>query len=149
RRGRGGERACRPGARGAPRGAPQEIHGRTGENQREEAAGESREDAASHCRCAGRRALERRRAGARRRRQVQGCEIEAWRQLAGRACRSVDRSGGRARSFWETDMSNREVVVVAGARTAIGDYGVSLKDFPATKLGAIAIREAVARSKVD
>jgi acetyl-CoA C-acetyltransferase len=43
----------------------------------------------------------------------------------------------------------REVVVVAGARTAIGDYGMSLKDVPATKLGATAIREAVARAKVD
>jgi len=46
-------------------------------------------------------------------------------------------------------MSNREVVVVAGARTAIGDYGMTLKDFPATKLGSIAIREAVARAKID
>jgi acetyl-CoA C-acetyltransferase len=46
-------------------------------------------------------------------------------------------------------MSNREVVVVAGARTAIGDYGMSLKDMPATKLGTTAIREAVARAKVD
>ena len=46
-------------------------------------------------------------------------------------------------------MSTREVVVVAGARTAIGDYGGSLKEFPATKLGAMAIREAVARAKVD
>ena len=46
-------------------------------------------------------------------------------------------------------MSNREVVVVSGARTAIGDYGGSLKDFAPTKLGAIAIREAVARAKVD
>ena len=43
----------------------------------------------------------------------------------------------------------REVVVVAGARTAIGDYGMSLKDVPATKLGATAIRGAVARAKVD
>ncbi len=43
----------------------------------------------------------------------------------------------------------REVVVVSGARTAIGDYGGSFKDLPATKLGAIAIREAVARSKLD
>jgi acetyl-CoA C-acetyltransferase len=42
-----------------------------------------------------------------------------------------------------------EVVVVSGARTAIGDYGMTLKDFPATKLGAIAIKEAVARAKVD
>ncbi len=46
-------------------------------------------------------------------------------------------------------MSNREVVVVAGARTAIGDYGGSLKDQPATRLGSIAIKEAVARAKVD
>jgi acetyl-CoA C-acetyltransferase len=46
-------------------------------------------------------------------------------------------------------MSNREVVVVAGARTGIGDYGMSLKDVSATRLGAIAIKEAVARAKVD
>jgi len=46
-------------------------------------------------------------------------------------------------------MSKREVVVVAGARTAIGDYGGSLKDFAATKLGAVAIREALARSRVE
>jgi len=45
-------------------------------------------------------------------------------------------------------MSNREVVVVSGARTAIGDYGGSLKELSATKLGATAIKEAVARSKV-
>jgi acetyl-CoA C-acetyltransferase len=45
--------------------------------------------------------------------------------------------------------NSREVVVVAGARTAIGDYGGSLKDFPVTKLGAAAIREAVARAKID
>jgi acetyl-CoA C-acetyltransferase len=43
----------------------------------------------------------------------------------------------------------REVVVVSGARTAIGDYGGSLKDMPATKLGAIAIKEAVARAKIE
>ena len=46
-------------------------------------------------------------------------------------------------------MSNREVVVVAGARTAIGDYGGALKELAATKLGAIAIKEAVARAKVE
>jgi acetyl-CoA C-acetyltransferase len=43
----------------------------------------------------------------------------------------------------------REVVVVSGARTAIGDYGMSLKDVPATKLGTIAIKEAIARAKID
>ncbi len=46
-------------------------------------------------------------------------------------------------------MSTREVVVLGGARTAIGDYGGSLKDFAPTKLGAIAIKEALARAKVD
>ena len=43
----------------------------------------------------------------------------------------------------------REVVVVSAARTAIGDYGLSLKDVPATRLGTIAIKEAIARAKVD
>jgi acetyl-CoA C-acetyltransferase len=43
----------------------------------------------------------------------------------------------------------REVVVVSGVRTAIGDYGMTLKDFPATRLGSIAIKEAVARAKID
>ena len=46
-------------------------------------------------------------------------------------------------------MAAREVVVVSGARTAIGDYGASLKDVPATQLGTIAIREAVARAGID
>jgi len=43
----------------------------------------------------------------------------------------------------------KEVVVVSGARTAIGDYGMSLKDMPATRLGTIAIKEAIARAKVE
>jgi acetyl-CoA C-acetyltransferase len=46
-------------------------------------------------------------------------------------------------------MSNREVVVLSGVRTAIGDYGGSLKDFPSTRLGAIAVKEAVARAGID
>ena len=47
-------------------------------------------------------------------------------------------------------MSNaREVVVLSGVRTAIGDYGGSLKTFGATELGAMVVREAIARSKVD
>ena len=46
-------------------------------------------------------------------------------------------------------MSERQVVVVGGARTAIGDYGGSLKEFAATRLGSIAIQEAVARAKID
>jgi acetyl-CoA C-acetyltransferase len=43
----------------------------------------------------------------------------------------------------------RSVVVVAGARTAIGDYGGTLKELPATKLGSVAIKEAVARAKIE
>jgi acetyl-CoA C-acetyltransferase len=46
-------------------------------------------------------------------------------------------------------MSTREVVVLGGARTAIGDYGGALRDFAPTKLGAIAIKEALARARVD
>jgi acetyl-CoA C-acetyltransferase len=46
-------------------------------------------------------------------------------------------------------MSTREVVVLGGARTAIGDYGGALKDLAPTKLGSIAIKEALARAKVD
>jgi acetyl-CoA C-acetyltransferase len=46
-------------------------------------------------------------------------------------------------------MSIREVMVVSGARTPIGGYGGSLKDFPATRLGAIALKEAVARAKIE
>jgi len=45
--------------------------------------------------------------------------------------------------------SARQVVIVNGVRTAIGDYGGSLKDIPPTELGARVVREAVARSKVD
>ncbi len=46
-------------------------------------------------------------------------------------------------------MAAREVLVVSGARTAIGDYGASLKDIPATRLGSIAIAEAVKRAGID
>jgi acetyl-CoA C-acetyltransferase len=46
-------------------------------------------------------------------------------------------------------MSNREVFVVSGVRTAIGDYGGALKEHAATKLGAVAIKEAVARAKLE
>ena len=43
----------------------------------------------------------------------------------------------------------REVVVLSGVRTAIGDYGGALKEIPPTALGATALREAVARAKID
>ena len=42
-----------------------------------------------------------------------------------------------------------EVVVVAGTRTAIGDYGGAFKEIPPTRLGSIAIKEALARGAVD
>lgn len=43
-------------------------------------------------------------------------------------------------------MSNREVVVVGAARTAIGTFGGSLKDVPMTVLGATVVRAALERS---
>src|SRR5574340_891275 len=46
-------------------------------------------------------------------------------------------------------MSDREVVILSGVRTSIGDYGGSLKDMPPTELAARCVREAVARAKVD
>src|SRR4051812_50099156 len=46
-------------------------------------------------------------------------------------------------------MAQRDVVILSGVRTAIGDYGGSLKDFPPSELGAKVIREAVARAKID
>src|SRR5262245_55310994 len=43
----------------------------------------------------------------------------------------------------------REVVILSGVRTAIGDYGGSLKDIPPSDLAARVIREAVTRAKID
>jgi len=43
----------------------------------------------------------------------------------------------------------REVVVLSGVRTAIGDYGGALKDLAPIELAAQVIREAVKRAKVD
>jgi acetyl-CoA C-acetyltransferase len=45
--------------------------------------------------------------------------------------------------------SEREVVVLGAARTAIGDYGGALKDLPPTELAATVIKEAVKRAKVE
>jgi acetyl-CoA C-acetyltransferase len=54
------------------------------------------------------------------------------------------------RTAKEIAMANvREVVIVNGARTAIGDYGGALKDIPPTELGARVVREAIARAGVD
>jgi len=43
----------------------------------------------------------------------------------------------------------REVVILSGVRTAIGDYGGSLKDIAPSELGARVVREAVSRAKID
>ena len=43
----------------------------------------------------------------------------------------------------------REVVILSGVRTAIGDYGGSLKDIPPSELAARVVKEAVSRAKID
>ena len=43
----------------------------------------------------------------------------------------------------------REVVVVSGARTAIGTFGGSLKDTPPTELAALVVRESLSRAGVE
>ena len=39
-----------------------------------------------------------------------------------------------------------DIVIVSGARTAIGAFGGSLKDVPVVKLGALVIKEALKRA---
>jgi len=46
-------------------------------------------------------------------------------------------------------MSTREVVLCHPVRTAIGAYNGSLRTIPATELGAIVVREALKRSRLD
>jgi len=43
----------------------------------------------------------------------------------------------------------KEVVITAGVRTAIGTFGGSLKDYPAPDLGALVVKEALKRSKIE
>ncbi|MDO4704938.1 MAG: acetyl-CoA C-acyltransferase family protein [Comamonadaceae bacterium] len=43
----------------------------------------------------------------------------------------------------------REVVVVSAVRTAIGTYGGSLKDTPPTALGALVVKESLARAQLE
>lgn len=45
--------------------------------------------------------------------------------------------------------SSREVVIAGAARTAVGRFGGTLSQVPATELGGIAIRSAVERAGVD
>jgi acetyl-CoA C-acetyltransferase len=44
---------------------------------------------------------------------------------------------------------SRDVVIVSGVRTAIGDFGGGLKDVAPTQLGAICVKEAMARARVE
>ncbi|MFC3683265.1 beta-ketothiolase BktB [Hydrogenophaga luteola] len=44
---------------------------------------------------------------------------------------------------------SREVVVVSAVRTAIGTFGGSLKDSPPTELGALVVREGLARASTE
>ena len=46
-------------------------------------------------------------------------------------------------------MSKREVVVLSAARSAIGAFGGSLKDMEPCELGAVVVKESIARSGVD
>jgi acetyl-CoA C-acetyltransferase len=43
----------------------------------------------------------------------------------------------------------REVVIVSAARTAMGKFEGTLKDMPASRLGAAAVKAAVERAKID
>ena len=42
----------------------------------------------------------------------------------------------------------KEVVIVSAARTAVGQFGQSLKDVPVVKLGGLAISEAIKRAGI-
>ena len=46
-------------------------------------------------------------------------------------------------------MANREVVVLSAVRSAVGGFGGSLKDMEPSDLGAVVIKEAIARAGVD
>ena len=43
---------------------------------------------------------------------------------------------------------SREIVVTAAVRTGIGEFGGSLKDIPPTELGAIVVKEVLARGQL-
>ena len=43
----------------------------------------------------------------------------------------------------------KNVVIVAGARTPLGNFGGALKDLSAQKLGELVVREVLARTKLD
>jgi acetyl-CoA C-acetyltransferase len=46
-------------------------------------------------------------------------------------------------------INSEDIYIVSGVRTAIGDFGGSLKSFRPADLGAMVITEALTRAKVD
>ncbi len=48
-----------------------------------------------------------------------------------------------------SDINRREVVIVDGVRTPLGNLGGALKDLPAQRLGEIVVRELINRTKID
>lgn len=46
-------------------------------------------------------------------------------------------------------MDKKEVYIISAVRTPIGSFGGALKDIPATKLGAIAIKGAIEKAGID
>src|SRR5690606_15003206 len=69
-----------------------------------------------------------------------------------RSCRRCRSGAGPALSWAQAsnhrEKSMNEVVIAAGARTAIGDFGGGLKDVAPCELGATVIREALQRCGV-
>jgi acetyl-CoA C-acetyltransferase len=49
----------------------------------------------------------------------------------------------------EAQAMSNDVVILAGARTAVGSFGGSLKSVPAVKLGEIVLREAIRRARIQ
>ena len=46
-------------------------------------------------------------------------------------------------------MNKKEVYIISAVRTPLGSFGGALKDIPATKLGAIAIKDAIEKAGID
>lgn len=46
-------------------------------------------------------------------------------------------------------MEKENIVIVAGCRTGIGSFGGSLKDYEASDLGGIVIKEAIHRASLE
>ena len=52
-------------------------------------------------------------------------------------------------AYSKNSMDKKEVYIISAVRTPIGSFGGSLKDIPATKLGAIAIKGAIEKAGID